>query len=182
MIFSEEEEKYLLALARKSIENKLLNKQTAPKFIYPKLKVNQSCFVTLQKECGDLRGCIGNILPFEELESNVIHNAVNAAFKDPRFVPLSSLSELKDLRIDISVLSIPKDINSYREIKLGEDGIILIKDNSQAVFLPQVPIEQGWNLETTLTYLSNKAGLISTAWKDASCKFKVFNSTLIKEK
>ena len=69
-------------------------------------------------------------------------------------------------------ITTPEKINTYKDIVLGKDGIILQKDGHSAVFLPQVATEQGWNLEETLKHLSRKAFLPSDSWKDAS--FMIF--------
>jgi uncharacterized protein (TIGR00296 family) len=85
------------------------------------------------------------------------------------------------LKVEISVLSPPEEIPSYKDFKVGEHGVILRKGARGAVFLPQVPVEQGWDAETTLTNLSLKAGLAPDAWKEEDCRFKVFNAVCFSE-
>jgi len=144
--------------------------------ITPKLKVNTATFVTL-KIRGDLRGCIGSLVPVEPLYLSVHHNAVNAAMHDPRFSPVRS-AELPEITVDVSVLSPIRDIPGLDAFKLGQHGIILGMGQARAVFLPEVATEQGWTKEETLAYLSQKAGLSADAWRKGA-KFQVFESVVL---
>ena len=166
----------MLSLARKTIEAKLNNQSYDLSDIPDFLTLTRSCFVTLHSANGNLRGCIGNIEAFESLYDNIKHNAYNSAFGDPRFPKLDSLKELSSLKIEISVLTPKEKINSYDDIILGKHGIILKALGRGAVFLPQVAPEQGWDLSTTLTHLSMKAGLPNDAWKKDYTKFEVFRA------
>jgi len=148
------------------------NLRTLTAKVSDELKRPLAVFVTL-KEHGELRGCIGTLVPQEALYRAVIDNAVRAALYDRRFYPVR-VEELDDLEVEISVLSEPQAIASYREFELGKHGIILEKDEHQAVFLPEVPIEQKWTREQTLAHLAQKAGLASDAWQEA--KFQVFTT------
>ena len=78
------------------------------------------------------------------------------------------------------MLTPPKKIAGHQEIKIGRDGIILSKNDMSAVFLPQVAREQGWNLEQTLTQLSQKAGLPGDAWKEGA-QFWTFEAVVFSE-
>ena len=127
----------------------------------------------------ELRGCIGYIYPVKSLLESVTENAVSAATKDPRFKPLAK-EELKDLEIEITVLTSPKPIDSWKQIKLGEDGVILHKDGQQAVFLPSVATEFGWDLPETLTQLSMKAGCGANGWKEGAL-FDIFQGKSFEE-
>ena len=182
MKISNDERMLLLGLARDAIRNGL-KKMSSPKLPSPPasfLEVRAS-FVTLHNTDGSLRGCIGNIEPFETLLESVPHNARNAAFHDPRFSSVSSLDELRDIKIEVSVLTPPEKIDSIDEFIVGTHGIILRKRNRGAVFLPQVPLEQEWDREDTLTHLALKAGLPADAWKDDECVFKVFEAVYFSE-
>src|SRR4029077_19848145 len=101
--------------------------------------------------------------------------AVSAAFHDTRFSPLAH-KELAEYSITISVLSAPHPVARYQDIVLGKHGIILHHGSAQAVFLTEVPGEFGWDLPTTLTELSIKAGLPSQAWRDKNARFEVFEA------
>ncbi|MDD5067728.1 MAG: AmmeMemoRadiSam system protein B [bacterium] len=177
---SREEKEFLLKTARQTIEEYVKNGKI-PKIdtASANLKKNAGAFVTLN-EGNDLRGCIGYILPVKPLYQTVIENAVNACSKDYRFSPVSG-EELKKITIEISVLSPPVPVKSYKEIIIGKHGMILRKGPYQAVFLPQVAPEQGWDLETTLTHLSMKAGLGPDDWKKET-EFEVFTAIVFGEK
>jgi len=131
-------------------------------------------FVTLRED-GQLRGCIGYILPRKPLYQAVLENGVNAAVNDMRFRPVGP-EELEKLEVEVSVLSPPRAIGSAEEFRLGEQGIILRKDGRQAVFLPEVAPEQGWTREEALSRLARKAGLPEDAWREGA-SFEVFTST-----
>jgi AmmeMemoRadiSam system protein B/AmmeMemoRadiSam system protein A len=133
----------------------------------------------LAQSTKELRGCIGNIWPVRRLYEGVIENTINACSNDYRFKPVKA-DELNNLKIEINVLTVPRPIGSYKDIVLGRDGIVLIKERHQAVFLPHVATEQGWTLEQTLTELSQKAGLMPSDWKEGA-KFEVFQSSVFEE-
>ncbi|MEI6054500.1 MAG: AmmeMemoRadiSam system protein A [Lentisphaerota bacterium] len=181
--YTPEQQKFLLDLVKNTIRNKLhgvsptKNKDKVPDF----LSGTQSCFVTLHTKDGNLRGCIGNIMAFEPLYDNIVHNAFNSAFRDPRFAPVSSEEEFDTLRVEISILTPMKTVNSYKEIKIGTHGVTFKLGRYSSVFLPQVAPEQGWTLEETLTHLSMKAGLGPDAWKHIDAKFEVFEALIISE-
>jgi len=151
------------------------------------LLVENGVFVTLKRreildEEFALRGCIGNILGKFPLYESIRRLAVESAVYDPRFQPVAGLDELNSLFIEISILTIPKQVASYSEIVLGEDGILLFYQGRSAVFLPQVATEQDWNLEETLTHLSQKAGLGMNGWQDPQCQFYLFQAEVFSEK
>lgn len=141
-----------------------------------RLKRPSGSFVTLKKR-GELRGCIGMIEPRDALWRSVAHSAVSAARHDPRFTPVEP-DELAALSLEVSVLSPPRPIPSWRDFRVGEQGITLEKWGRRAVFLPEVAREQGWSAEETLMHLSIKAGLPSDAWKEGA-NFHVFTSQVL---
>lgn len=140
--------------------------------IMPWMKKIYGTFVTWYEPNHKLRGCIGTVQSESSLIDNVRVYAQQAAFHDPRFAPISQ-QELPQLTPSITMLTPFQPIKSYKDIKLGVHGIILKHGAHQAVFLPQVPIEFGWNLVTTLQQLSLKAGLDKDAWKDKITTFEV---------
>lgn len=125
-------------------------------------------FVTLT-EGRSLRGCIGTIVAHEPLYLNVWNMARAAAFQDPRFRPLTS-GEWGSCHYEISVLDEPTTCPDVRNIVIGRDGLILRWQGRSGVFLPQVPVEQGWDLEEYLLNLCRKAGVPPYTWQrpDAS--------------
>lgn len=181
---TDSEKKTLLAIARESIEYVFKNRKTAPSGYFAdrfteNMKKKMGCFVTL-KIGEELRGCIGEIQPSRELCRAVVDRAVDSAFRDPRFRQLTP-EELRSVEVEISALTPPKPVSSYKEIVIGKHGMTLTMDGRSAVFLPQVAPEQGWNLEETLTYLSRKAGLPPDAWKSPDASFTVFEAIVFKE-
>lgn len=147
--------------------------------ITPGMKHVAGAFVTLHLR-GELRGCIGEIVPERELWKAVQDHALNAAFRDPRFEPLAR-EELDACEVEISALSEPHPVAGWRDIQLGKHGIVLRKDGRTAVFLPQVAPEQGWDAPTTLRHLSMKAGLPPDAWQEEGCEFFVFEAVVFRE-
>ncbi len=180
---TQEDKQLLLELARKTIAFALQHRRlpTVSELgigITDTTKVPRAAFVTLKKN-GRLRGCIGDIFPRQPLYKSVLTNAVNAAFADRRFEPLQK-DELAATTIEISALTKPKPVPSYRDIRIGIDGVVLNKAGRSAVFLPQVAAEQGWNLEQTLTQLSLKAGLGKDDWREGA-SFLVFQADVFCE-
>ena len=164
-----EERAQLLQIARKSIDYELARKTDLP---YDSTKMGlalqQHCgaFVTLHKG-GKLRGCIGNLIGYKPLYQTVASMARAAAFEDPRFYPVKE-SEMKDIDIEISVLSPLRKIQSIDEFQLGRHGIYMIKGEHRGTFLPQVAEETGWTKEEFLGHCArDKAGLAWNGWKDA---------------
>ncbi len=168
---TDEDGKYLLEMARKTIEQRLYErkKQKEPYADLPDIfHERRGTFVTLTIQ-GGLRGCIGHITPQESLLEGIKINAINAAFEDPRFRPLS-VDEWKNVKIEISILTEPKvlsyvDANDLlKKLRPDIDGVIIKKGYHQSTFLPQV-WEQLPGKEGFLAHLCLKAGLNEDAWK-----------------
>lgn len=167
---TEEEGKHLVEMARKTIEKALFNpknKSEPDPVKLPKFQERRGTFVTITMN-GALRGCIGHIIPQESLVESIRVNAMNAAFRDPRFRPLSQ-SEFEKIKIEVSILTEPAplaytDANDLLgKLKPGTDGLIIRKGYHQATFLPQV-WEQLPDKKEFLTHLCLKAGLAGDAW------------------
>ncbi|MBW2064518.1 MAG: AmmeMemoRadiSam system protein A [Deltaproteobacteria bacterium] len=168
---TEEEGEYLISLARKTIEKELLNRESSGdpgQVPSEKFKEKRGTFVTLTIN-GQLRGCIGHIVPQESVLEGVRVNAINAAFKDPRFPPLSK-EELEKVKIEVSILTEPRPLDYedaqdlLEKLSPGVDGVIIKKGYHQATFLPQV-WEQLPDKKEFLTHLCLKAGLNGDEWK-----------------
>lgn len=167
----------LLEIARSSIEQGL--SEGTPLTVNPgafsgELQAERACFVTL-KRGGELRGCIGHLEARAPLVRDVAENAFSAAFRDPRFPPLT-LPELEDLEIHISVLTPAEPLSFSSEAELiGQlrpfvDGLILVEGLNQGTFLPSV-WEQLPKPEEFLRHLKLKAGLGENHWSE---KLRVF--------
>lgn len=181
---SHQDQDALLTLARRTIAY-FLTQRAAPTpsdldvGVTDALSEKRAAFVTLKKR-GQLRGCIGDIIPTVPLYQSVINNAMHASTRDTRFEPVTR-SELEDLDIEISALTPPEPVPSHEDIRIGTDGVILQKGSCSAVFLPQVAPEQGWDIPQTLTHLSMKAGLPPDGWK-TNARFLVFQAEVFSER
>jgi AmmeMemoRadiSam system protein A len=167
---TEEEGKYLVETARKTIQKALFNPKEPGEpdpGSSPKFQEKRGTFVTLTLN-GALRGCIGHIIPQESLIEGVRVNAMNAAFRDPRFRPLSK-PEFEKIKVEVSILTTPKplpyaDANDLlAKLRPGIDGLIIRQGYHQATFLPQV-WDQLPNKKDFLSHLCLKAGLAGDAW------------------
>ena len=171
----------LIKIARETIEARLNNrKKPGFNITDPMLKEKRGAFVTLHKH-GNLRGCIGYIMPVEELYNAVSKLVIQSATEDPRFPPVTA-AELDNIEIEISVLTVPERISDVDEIELGKHGVIVKSGFRQGVFLPQVATETGWTKEEFLSRLcSGKAGLSPDAWKDKKTEIYTFSAQVFEE-
>jgi AmmeMemoRadiSam system protein A len=175
----------LLRLSRQVLTLHILWGKTSPNDLLrgidlpPALREKRGVFVTLRNN-DILRGCIGYIEPIKPLYEAVILNTINAATRDERFEPVEP-AELENLTIDLSVISPLSPIQTPDEIRLGVDGVMMEKENTRSLFLPQVAVEQDWNVGQLLTQLSLKAGLPKDAWKKGA-KFFTFTTESFSEK
>lgn len=133
------------------------------------LRQPAASFVTLKRE-GQLRGCVGSAEAHRPLAADVAENSYAASFRDSRFRPLSP-DELHGLTLSISLLSPPTPIvfrdeaDLARQLKPGEDGLLIHVNNHRALFLPQV-WEQLPRPQQFLEQLKRKAGLPAAFWSD----------------
>jgi len=160
---SAEVKKELLQLAGSAInqfikEKKVVDYRTQS----TDLLTRKGAFVTIKKN-GSLRGCIGFIEPVFPLYETVIRAAIYAACQDQRFPPVTA-DELKDLEIEISVLTVPERIRDPLQIEVGKHGLIISKGDRKGILLPQVPVENNWSREEFLERACLKAGLPRDAW------------------
>lgn len=165
-VLTSSDKKALLKYARNTLEE-YFDAQVVPlpRNMNEMLKIKRGVFVTL-KEHGDLRGCIGRMTEDTPLVTNIGAMALQAAFNDTRFNPLRK-EELYGVEIEISVLTPFTRVKSAEDIVLGRDGVVVKKSGKQAVFLPQVADETGWDKEEFLDQLCRKAGLSRGDWKSA---------------
>ena len=166
--FKAEDQKAILEYSHAVLKAKLENKPEPQLSVTsPMLEEKRGIFVTLKKK-GQLRGCIGQILGMETLKKNLHDMTLAAAFKDPRFPPLTP-AELKDVHIHISILTQPTPVKSYKDIRLGIDGIIVSHGWEKGVYLPEVATETGWDQRTFFESCAvEKAGINESDLGDAS--------------
>lgn len=178
--------KELLKLARESIKSELEGKELkVSDLIKKKYSGKKACFVTLMIN-GELRGCIGSLEAKQELWKDVLENSRNAAFSDPRFESLSK-NEMKKIKIEISVLSVPKKLvysdvkDLLNKIKKGKDGLIIKSGFYSATYLPQV-WKQIPEKEEFLKSLCLKAGLVRDFWKSGKLSVWTYMVDSVAEK
>jgi AmmeMemoRadiSam system protein A len=168
----EEEHILLHQVAREAVEYRLQHgtERAIDSARYPRpLREPGASFVTLSIE-GDLRGCIGSLQAYQPLVEDVAHNAVAAAFTDPRFPPLSA-QELGKLEYHISVLTpaeplqFESEADLLRQIRPGVDGLILEDNGHRGTFLPTV-WESLPDVAQFFQHLKLKAGLPADYWSD----------------
>ncbi len=152
--------KYVIEMARQSIIASINQEEFIPRGIPTVLTQYGASFVTLKLK-GELRGCIGSVYPTKPLILDIIDNAKNAAFQDPRFEPLT-IEELENLEVSVSILSSIERISFKDErdllSKIYPYGVIIAERNKRAVYLPVV-WEQLPDREIFLNSLKEKAGL-----------------------
>ena len=145
MPLSHADRQYLLRLAREAITRRLRGEEPPSidlDALPEPLNRDGACFVTLTKR-GELRGCIGSLEPRRLLAEDVRENAVSAAFRDPRFPPVSA-EELDALHVEVSVLSAPQRLpydgpdDLVAKLRPGVDGVVIESGWNRATFLPQV--------------------------------------------
>jgi AmmeMemoRadiSam system protein B/AmmeMemoRadiSam system protein A len=174
-----DEKQYLLGLARKTID-RYLTTGTAPlaRSDDPALRAKRGAFVTLEQQ-GRLRGCIGHMTQDQPFCEVVGAMALQAAFNDRRFRPVTE-DDWKNISIEISALTPYQKIDSPDKIVIGRDGVLIRKQGSSAVYLPQVAPEQGWNRDEMLQHLCEKAGLPTDCWKQGT-EFFIFQAEVFSE-
>ncbi len=184
-----EEGEFLVRLAREAIERYLSSgERISVDPPSPRLAEKRGVFVTLKTYPDDeLRGCIGFPEPIKPLVDATVDAAISAATNDPRFPPMRDPSELERVRIEVSVLTPPRKLNvshprEYLEaIEIGRHGVIVKRGLNSGLLLPQVPVEEGWDVMEFLSHACLKAGLPPDCWTDPSCEIYVFEAQVFEE-
>ena len=160
--FSPGERIVLLRLAHESILSALHKREIPLDPPTPHLSEPRGVFTSLYLH-GELRGCVGYVLPVSPVYRAVAETARAAAFDDTRFTPVRS-EEAPVLQIDLSILSPPKAI-SAEAVEVGRHGLVISMHGNRGLLLPQVPVEHGWDRTTFLEQTCRKAGLPLDAWQ-----------------
>jgi AmmeMemoRadiSam system protein A len=175
-----EEKKTLLALARHTLEQRLLRgrRETPAPRAHGALLQNRGAFVTLTRR-GRLAGCIGTFRSDKPLAEVVEEMAISAALHDPRF-PSVRGEDLQSMEIEISALTPLREITDVSDIEVGTHGIYISRGARGGVLLPQVAVEHGWDREQFLAHTCLKAGLPPDAWQEGAT-IEVFSAEVFSE-
>ena len=169
----------LLRIARRSLEERLqMGREYQPSRIPSTVCAGpQGAFVTLYTwPRKGLRGCIGRIESDWTLNETVARMAVESATHDPRFDPVTP-EELSRLVINISALSPLVEVDGEGAIVIGKHGVVLKVRGRTGVFLPEVPVENGWNAVQLLDRLcTEKMGVPAGSWREEGAVIRVFES------
>ena len=169
---------HLIALARRTIEH---GAEQRERLVPDRAVVDAfsstpvATFVTL-RVAEQLNGCIGTIEPQRPICRDIVYNAFQAAFHDPRFSPLEA-SALERVDIHISVLSPLERLQVADEVELLEalrphrDGLVLEAGSRRATFLPSV-WEKVPEPEDFVGHLKRKARIGPLEWPDSMQVFR----------
>lgn len=178
-LLTKKEQKELLKIARDTVVAVVTDGKAPPvETGSPGLNGPNGCFVTIKQQ-GRLRGCIGNFISDQPLYRLVQEMALSAATRDPRFYPMKP-HDLEEFKLEISVLSPLRKIQSVEEIQVGRHGIYIVKGSYRGVLLPQVASEYGWDRDTFLRHTCLKAGLPENAWQK-ECDIFIFSAQVFGE-
>jgi len=173
------EKELLLKIARNAIEERLrTHRNSEAPGCAGAAAGDCGAFVTLRRD-GELRGCIGLLSSERPLYETVREMALAAAFKDPRFDPVTE-DELDDLSVEISVLSPMREIDDPEEVEAGRHGVCIIDGARRGVLLPQVARENGFTREEFLSQACIKAGLDPDSWRQGA-RIHIFEADIITE-
>ena len=173
----------LLTLARDTL-HEYLTTHHKPAFEPTSGAVQQprATFVTLRhKRTHELRGCRGEVFARYPLWESVHRVSILSAIDDPRFPPMTA-AEVPDIHIEINVLTPLRLARSPEEVIVGRHGVMIRKGERGGLFLPQVPVEQGWDRAEYLSTLCwMKAGLPADAWRRQDVQLYIFEAEIFEE-
>lgn len=185
-MLNQNEGKKAVDFARNVIEQYVKNKKNFYIHLSGPFLENQGAFVTIHSyPSHDLRGCIGIPLPVMTLKEAIIEGSKSAT-RDPRFPSLKK-EELDKIIIEVTILTKPilicvsNPMDYLKEIKVGRDGLIVENGFNKGLLLPQVPVEQNWDIEDFLSHTCIKAGLMPDAWFDKKTKIFKFSGQVFTE-
>ena len=184
-MFTVDEGKELVSLARRNIENYLsFGRKIEVKEVKEKYKENRGVFVTLKKN-EELRGCIGYPRPVLPLIDALLEGSISAAVRDPRFPPVTA-EEMEKITVEITILTPPQRLTGKPEeyphrIAIGEDGLIVERGVFSGLLLPQVAVEWNWDEKEFLAHTCRKAGLPPGAWQERETAAYTFQGQIFSE-
>jgi len=163
VLIDERDKRRLLEVARRALEARVRREQAPDVEVSGTFAIRCGAFVSIHCR-GDLRGCLGRLTLEAPLGQTIVHLAGVVADSDPRFDPVSP-GELGDLDIEISILTVEREIASIEEIEVGRHGLIVEDGRHRGLLLPQVATDHAWDREAFLRYTCLKAGLPHDAWR-----------------
>lgn len=176
-MLTRETQQELLAIARGALEARVRGTR-APETGARRGSPRHGAFVTIFCS-GQLRGCLGRVTSDWPLLDLIAHLAQEVADSDPRFTPVAP-HELKDIVLEVSVLTPEREITSIEEIEVGRHGLIIEQGSRKGLLLPQVPEEHEWDRETFVAQTCVKAGLPVDAWRYGA-RLLVFEAQVFSE-
>jgi len=186
---NDKQRRLLLSIARGAIKDFFINKRVhyykEDEITDRTLFEKRATFVTLTTGA-ELRGCIGSLTPRQPLVNDIIDNSINAAFRDPRFYPLT-LEEFNLVQIQISILTLPKKLeftnktDLLQKIRPNIDGVIIKKGFYEATFLPQV-WEDLPDKKSFFEHLCLKAGLNRDCYSTGNIEVATYEVEAFSEK
>jgi AmmeMemoRadiSam system protein A len=176
--FSSEERSQLLRLAHDSISSALEHREISMEPPTPHFAEPRGAFTSIYLR-GQLRGCVGYVLPTCPVYRAVAETARAAAFDDNRFPPVTQ-EEAPHLAIELSILSPPQSIEP-EEIEIGRHGLLISGQGRRGLLLPQVPVERAWDRIIFLEQTCRKAGLPADAWQKGAT-IEAFTAEVFGEK
>lgn len=176
--FSQEERTLLLQLAHESVLSRLENREIPEDPSTTHFAEPRGAFTSIYLH-GQLRGCVGYVLPVSSVYRAVIDTARAAAFEDTRFFPVT-IDEARQLKIELSILSPPLPISADK-VQVGRHGLLISMAGHRGLLLPQVPTERNWDRVTFLEQTCRKAGLPPGAWMQGA-SIEAFTAEVFGEK
>lgn len=168
----------LLGLAHESIVSALEQREISLQPPTTHFAEARGVFTSLYLK-GNLRGCVGFVLPVQSVYRAVADTARAAAFEDTRFYPVT-LEDARQLQIELSILSPPQPVRA-EDIEIGRHGILISLAGRRGLLLPQVAVEHNWDRVTFLQQTCYKVGLPSDAWR-AGATIEAFTAEIFGEK
>jgi len=189
--YAPEQRRRILAIARQTVNDAVLGYAPQDPGVRPDetyLIDPRGCFVTLHDIYAQLRGCIGTFLAEAPLWQNLVKMSVSAT-RDPRFINTNPVqrNELGNLVVEVSVLTPMARIDDPMRLRLGVDGLYIKASGEggrmhSGCYLPQVAVEQRWDVEQTITSCWSNKMRMPGSWRDrADAEFYTFQSIIISE-
>ncbi len=184
-MLSSEDAKTLIYLGREVVRSSLVSKPfDIPEGARERFSQKRGVFTTLLSypDCR-LRGCIGIPEPIYPLWRAVIESSLGAAFRDPRFKPLT-LSELNWTLWEVSILSDFRSVDAGtapESLEVGKHGIMVVRGKRKGLLLPKVAREYHLTREEFLDAVCLKAGLPQGCWREHDTEIYIFETSVFRE-